>query len=150
MHRVRREHNPSCAGGTIGAEPAAPREVTMTGMLDKSFGRQAFGDDPANYHAARPRYPQFVWDTLRERRLLREGTDIVEIGAGTGLATEHLLAATPRRLVAVVPDARLAAFLAERLPGVEVLGLLFEGAVLPGAGFDLAASATAFHWLDAI
>jgi SAM-dependent methyltransferase len=122
----------------------------MTGMLDKSFGRQAFGDDPANYHAARPRYPQFVWDTLRERRLLREGIDIVEIGAGTGLATEHLLAATPRRLVAVEPDARLAAFLAERLPGVEVLGLPFEGAVLPGAGFDLAASATAFHWLDAI
>src|SRR5689334_4976575 len=86
-------HNPSCAGGRDAAEPATPREVSS--MIDRSFGREAFGLDPANYHAARPPYPGIVWTTLRERAGLREGIDILEIGAGTGLATEHLLAASP-------------------------------------------------------
>jgi len=128
-----------------------PREVAMTNVLDRSFGRQAFGLDPANYHAARPAYPEIVWPTLRERAGLREGTDILEIGAGTGLATEHLLAVRPRRLVAIEPDARLAAFMDERMGRqVDVIELPFEEAVLPPASFDLAVSATAFHWLDPV
>ena len=122
----------------------------MTNVFDKSFGRQAFGLDPANYHAARPPYPEIVWTTLREQAGLRAGIDILEIGAGTGLATQHLLAADPRRLVAVEPDVRLAEFLGEFLPDIEVIGLPFEDAVLPQAGFDLTVSATAFHWLDAL
>ena len=122
----------------------------MTSMIDRSFGREAFGLDPANYHAARPPYPGIVWTTLRERAGLREGIDILEIGAGTGLATEHLLAASPRSLVAVEPDVRLAAFLGDRHTGVTLLDLPFEEAELPEAGFDLAVSATAFHWLDAL
>jgi SAM-dependent methyltransferase len=121
----------------------------MTDVLDRSFGRGAFGLDPANYHAARPAYPEIVWSTLRERAGLRSGIDILEIGAGTGLATEPLLAARPRRLVAVEPDPRLAAFLRQRLAGIEVIERPFEDAVFPTAGFDLAVSATAFHWLDA-
>jgi SAM-dependent methyltransferase len=122
----------------------------MTSMIDRRFGRQAFGLDPANYHAARPAYPEMVWSTLRERGLLRDGIDVLEIGAGTGLATEHLMAAGPTRLVAVEPDPRLAAFLQDRLPDIEVIDLPFEEAALPEASFDLAASATAFHWLDAV
>jgi SAM-dependent methyltransferase len=122
----------------------------MSNVLDRSFGREAFGLDPANYHAARPAYPQIVWTTLRQRAGLREGVDILEIGAGTGLATEHLLAAQPRRLVAVEPDARLSGFLGERLAGIEVINLPFEETVLSPASFDLVASATAFHWLDAV
>lgn len=122
----------------------------MTSVLDRSFGRQAFGLDPANYHAARPAYPEIVWSTLREGAGLREGIDILEIGAGTGLATEHLLDVRPRRLVAVEPDARLAGFLEQRLTEVEVIDLPFEESVLPAASFDLVVSATAFHWLDAI
>jgi hypothetical protein len=60
--------------------------------LERSFGRRAFGLDPANYHAARPPYPELVWHALRERAGLRAGIDILEIGAGTGLATGPLLA----------------------------------------------------------
>ena len=29
-------------------------------VLDRSFGREAFGLDPANYHTVRPGYPEMV------------------------------------------------------------------------------------------
>ena len=120
-------------------------------VLDRSFGRQAFGLDPANYHAARPAYPQMVWTALRERAGLRAGIDILEIGAGTGLATDHLLAAQPKRLVAVEPDQRLAAFLLQRLGDarLDVITAPFEDGAQPPGSFDLVVSATAFHWLEA-
>jgi SAM-dependent methyltransferase len=120
--------------------------------LDRSFGRTAFGDDAANYHAARPAYPDAVWSALRQRAGLLPGIDILEIGAGTGLATGPLLRHAPHRLVAIEPDPRLAAFLAADLarPDLEILAETFETAQLPAASFDLVISATAFHWLDAV
>ncbi|MEO8759171.1 MAG: class I SAM-dependent methyltransferase [Devosia sp.] len=123
----------------------------MTRLLPRSFGREAFGLDPANYHAARPAYPEPVWQALRERAGLAAGIEMLEIGAGTGLATEPLLLAKPKRLVAVEPDARLAAFLGARLvdPRLEIVVASFEDADFGRASFDLVAGATVFHWLDA-
>ena len=120
--------------------------------LERRFGREAFGGDPANYDSARPPYPEATWQALRARAGLRAGIDILEIGAGTGLATRSLLAHRPRRIVAVEPDPRLAAYLAENIgdPRLEVVGEPFETAPLEPASFDLVASATAFHWLDPI
>lgn len=120
--------------------------------LDRSFGRTAFGDDAANYHAARPPYPDAVWTALRERAGLRPDIDILEIGAGSGLATGPLLRHEPRRLVAIEPDHRLAGFLRANLaaPQLEVVTEPFESAALPSASFELVASATAFHWLAAV
>lgn len=119
--------------------------------LDRVFGRVAFGADPSNYHAARPRYPEETWQLLRERSDLGPGIDILEIGAGTGLATAELLAHRPRLLAAVEPDMRLADFLRTSIAVdcLQVLALPFEDANLEPAAFDLVASATAFHWLDA-
>ena len=115
-------------------------------QLDRSVGRAAFGDDPANYHASRPPYPEAVWQALRRRAGLRPGIDILEIGAGTGLATKHLLAHRPTRLVAIEPDPRMSVLLD---PSVDVVTASFEEAAI-GEQFDLVASATAFHWLDAV
>jgi SAM-dependent methyltransferase len=120
-------------------------------MLERGFGRQAFGSEAANYHAARPPYPAATWQALQERAGLGPGIDILEIGAGTGLATSELLAHGPKRLTAIEPDARLAAFLRAAIADdrLEVLVAAFEDATLPPDSFDLVASATAFHWLDA-
>jgi SAM-dependent methyltransferase len=120
--------------------------------LSRSFGREAFGSDPANYHAARPLYPEATWEALRHRASLEPGIAILEIGAGTGLATAPLLAHDPSRLVAVEPNARLAEFLRGSIadPRLEVLAQPFESAELSQNSFDLVASATAFHWLDAV
>lgn len=119
--------------------------------LDRSFGREAFGIDPANYAAARPPYPDAVWAVLAERCGLGAGVEILEIGAGTGLATAELLTYQPKRLVAVEPDPRLAAFLRETIvtPQLDVRVAPFEEAEFSPASFDLVVTATAFHWLEA-
>jgi SAM-dependent methyltransferase len=113
-------------------------------------GRRAFGGDARNYDDARPEYPPGVFDLLRERCGLAQGTRTFEIGPGTGLATRPLLAAGAGPLVAVEPDARLAAVLQERTASklLQVIVAPFEEAVLPDASFDLGCSATAFHWLE--
>src|SRR5215469_11238742 len=119
-------------------------------FIQRTFGRQAFGRDPAGYDAARPRYPEWVFDYLRERCGLVPGTVTFEIGAGTGTATRTLLALGADPLVAVEADERLATFLQETIPdkALRVVIAPFEEVVLEEASFDLGLSATAFHWLN--
>lgn len=121
-----------------------------TPVIDKSFGREAFGLDPACYDAARPTYPEWVYETLAERCGLRSGAATFEIGAGTGIATRRLLELGANPLIAVEPDKRLADFLETALPnaGLTVVQGSFEDAGLPQASFDLGFCATAFHWLE--
>lgn len=125
-------------------------ETMSDTFINKTFGREAFGLDPAGYDAARPAYPEWVYEVLCERCGLRLGTATFEIGAGTGIATRRLveLGATP--LMAIEPDDRLADYLATTIKhdALTVVRSSFEDAVLPGTAFDLGFSATAFHWLD--
>ncbi len=118
--------------------------------LPRDFGRRAFGDDPANYDAARPDYPDWVYDTLRERCGLGPGCAVFEAGAGTGIATRRLLAAGADPLVAIEPDARMAGYLraSTSSPALTVLTATFEAAALPRGDFDLGLAATSFHWMD--
>ena len=57
--------------------------------IARSFGRQAFGDDPAAYDRVRPDYPDWAYDALRERCGLGPGCAAFEVGAGTGIATRR-------------------------------------------------------------
>lgn len=121
-----------------------------TNKLSKAFGRQAFGDNPASYHVARPEYPEWVYDTLTSRCGLRCNAAVFEIGAGTGTATHRLLEIGADPLVAIEPDQRLADFLRANNPGkaLKVVVAPFEDTALEAATFNLGVSATAFHWLD--
>lgn len=119
-------------------------------MLAKDAGRRAFGDDPDGYNRARPGYPDWVYATLVERCGLGPGASVFEIGPGTGIATRPLLAHGAKPLVAIEPDARLAAFLSSTIAdtALDVVVAPFEDVALPQGSFDLGVSATAFHWLD--
>jgi SAM-dependent methyltransferase len=121
-----------------------------TTQLDRAFGRQAFGADAANYNTARPAYPGWVFDILQDHCGVGAGSQVFEIGAGTGKATGPMLALGADPLVAVEPDARLASYLRDAFPtpALSVKTQTFEDAELPPGAFDLGLSATAFHWLD--
>ena len=118
--------------------------------IDRSFGRQAFGADPSGYHAARPAYPEWVFEILSERCGLAHCAATFEIGAGTGTATRRLLDLGANPLVAIEPDTRLATYLRETIrdEALRVIFSSFEEAALDAASFDLGVSATAFHWLN--
>jgi len=124
--------------------------MTEPTQLDRAFGREAFGADPASYDAVRAGYPDWVFEALRAECGVGAGTAAFEIGPGTGKATGPLLALGADPLVALEPDARLAGYLrgAFPTPDLSVTTQTFEDAELPAAAFDLGLSATAFHWLD--
>lgn len=106
------------------------------------------------YRRGRPPYPDAVFELLAARCGLRPGTRVLDIGAGTGLATGPLLAAGAH-VVAVEPGEHLAAILTAELAcdRLEVVIGEFETADLGAAGaggFDLAVAATSLHWLDPV
>jgi SAM-dependent methyltransferase len=118
--------------------------------LERQFGRQAFGEDPAGYHGARPAYPEWVFEMLISRCGLRRNIAAFEIGAGTGKATSRLLELGADPLTVVEPDQRLDDFLRSNNTGsaLKILVAAFEDAELEEQAFDLGVSATSFHWLD--
>ena len=118
--------------------------------IDRSFGRRAFGTDPASYHSVRPQYPDWVFTTLVERCGLADGKTLFEIGPGTGTATRRLLDLGARPLIAIEPDPSLSAYLRKnnRDAALQVMVSTFEEAALDESAFDLGVCATAFHWLE--
>jgi SAM-dependent methyltransferase len=116
-------------------------------LLDRSDGRSIFGTDAAGYHQSRPGYPPALFEHLQSR--VPRSPAILEIGAGTGLASSELLKFEPCHLTIVEPDAELCRFLDDRFrdAAVTVLQGTFPDVAIDGQ-FDLAACAAAFHWMD--
>lgn len=134
------EHGSGLEGKQM-ASPPPPRSP-----FSRDVGRSVFGSDIEGYEAIRPGYPDDLFHLIAART---EGRDIFgEIGPGTGLATAGLLELGPRRFIGFEPDKALAGFLASRFPAIEVVNDDFCSAGVDGK-FDLIASASSFHWLDA-
>jgi SAM-dependent methyltransferase len=122
--------------------------VNHRGVIDKGEGRRLFGSDPAAYDAARPGHAERVYEILVTRCGLRPGAKVLEIGPGTGQATNRLLELGADPLVAIEPDPELAGFLRDRFGDrVELRRATLEAAELED-DFDLAAAASSFHWVD--
>jgi SAM-dependent methyltransferase len=119
-------------------------------FIHRVLGRHAFGHDPGGYDAARPAYPEWVFDVLRDRCGLAPHAAVFEIGAGTGTATRRLLEQGADPLIAIEPDERMARFLRNSRLGkaCAVVVAPFEEAVLQESSFNLGVSATSFHWLN--
>jgi SAM-dependent methyltransferase len=121
--------------------PAVPDDLTA--------GRRLFGIDPAAYATGRPGYPEEIYEMLTQRCGLGPDTPTLEIGPGAGQATDELLRRGARPLIAVEPDPSFAAYLADRFADrVEVHNVPFEELEIEPASVQLAASATAWHWVD--
>jgi SAM-dependent methyltransferase len=107
---------------------------------------QLFGEVAGAYHKAQPGYPAEIVAAIRA---YHGGTPdrLVEVGAGTGLATATLLG-VGAPTTCVEPDHRMARVLAERFPQVEVVTAAFEEWTPPAGGVPALACAMAWHWLD--
>ena len=109
-----------------------------------------FGEVAEDFDRVRLSYPASLVDDV----LGYQGEDLLrlralEVGAGTGKATVAFVARGVR-LVAVEPDAAMAAVLARRVAdpdAVEIVTSRFED-YRPAERFGLLACADAWHWVD--
>lgn len=111
--------------------------------------RRTFDSAAAGYDAARPSYPERLFDDLVQLAGLRPGDRLLEVGPATGKATRPLLD-RGFSVVGVELGPRLAerarANLAGRPAEIRV-GPFETWAGEPGT-FDLVYAATAWHWVD--
>jgi SAM-dependent methyltransferase len=111
--------------------------------------RLAFGRVAELYDRARPSYPAVAIDSLLEYGGLGPGSRVVDIGAGTGKATE-LLAERGLDVTAIEPSADMAAVARVKLgrrPGVRIVESTFEDWEATER-FDAVVSVQAWHWVD--
>jgi SAM-dependent methyltransferase len=101
------------------------------------------------YDAARPSYPEELFNDLVALAKLESGARLLEIGCGTGKATRPLLE-RGFSVVCVEMGARLAERARSNLVGlpVEVHLATFEGWKAGHEAFELVYAATAWHWID--
>jgi SAM-dependent methyltransferase len=124
--------------------------MAETPSIDRVRAR-SFGAAAADYDRYRPRYPdQMVDDVVA----LVPGRRVVEVGAGTGIATAAFVA-RGMAMTCVEPDSQMAAMLLAKLAGdaeqhVDVATFEeWSAARSAGApGFDALISAQAWHWTD--
>jgi SAM-dependent methyltransferase len=115
-------------------------------------GRKLFGLNPEGYDRIRPDYPDALYGAIRKQCEPIDGRSVLEVGAGTGIATRRLLEWRCASLVALEPDLRFKPQL-DRLSQqhsgrLEVRYQSFEDARLSPGTFDVILCATSFHWLD--
>jgi SAM-dependent methyltransferase len=111
-----------------------------------------FTDRVLDYVRARPSYPPGVLDLLARRADLGPGSVVVDVGSGTGILTELLLA-RGWTVLAVEPNRAMAGAARDRLgahPRFRAVAGTAEETTLEDASADFAVAAQAFHWFDPI
>lgn len=112
-------------------------------MDDWQQRRTSFGSVAADYAALRPGYPADVVPFLLGAAPRR----VLDLGAGTGLLTERLLAAG-HEVVAVDLSEPMLDQLRARLPGVTAAVGGAEAVPLPDGDVDAVVAGQAAHWFD--
>jgi SAM-dependent methyltransferase len=120
----------------------------MSELWEQAEGAsERFASQAEQYDRYRPRYPAELFVTLLRESGLTEGDPVVEIGAGTGLATQPL-AESGLRVYAVEPAVELARLAVEKAQGkATFVRGSFEDCPLP-ARARLVAAFNAWHWVD--
>lgn len=131
------------------ADPPSDRPDRLPTERDPALSTAralSFGGVAALYDRARPGYPEELFDDIAS---LLPGPRVVEVGAGTGKATQSLVS-RGLTLTCVEPDPAMAEILVTRCrdqPQVSVVVQPFE-AWTPATPYDGLVSAQAWHWTD--
>lgn len=131
-------------------------EMGDTMALDLRYGkddenrnlRTTFDTAAENYDAARPRYCPELFGSILDRAALKKDACLLEIGPGTGQATQAFLE-TGCPITAVELGENMAQFLREKYAARKQLHV-WQGDFLEfpeDQNYDLIYSATAFHWI---
>lgn len=111
--------------------------------------RTTFNKEAELYHAVRPRYPEELFDALVKTAQLWDDAKLLEIGLGTGQATEPL-AKRGYEITAVELGSDLAEIARkalEKYKNIKIITGAIEDIELPPRSFELVYAATAFHWV---
>ena len=117
--------------------------------FDRSLGR-VFNGVADVYDRVRPTYPDAMFDDLVAITKVDRQSSILEIGCGTGQATQAL-AAIGCSVTAVEPGEALADLARRRVetfPDVQINTTTFEEWDDRGRRFDLLVAAASWHWVD--
>jgi SAM-dependent methyltransferase len=103
---------------------------------------ESFGSNAERYDRTRPHYPEALVHRIVAGS---PGSDVLDVGVGTGIEARQFQAAGCR-VLGVEPDARMADF--ARRSGVEVEEATFEAWDPAGRNFDAVVAGQAWHWVD--
>jgi ubiquinone/menaquinone biosynthesis C-methylase UbiE len=101
------------------------------------------------YDRTRPRYPAEILSRMQKIADLQPGKSVLEIGAGTGIATVEL-ASLGAKIVCLEPSQAACAIAREKCAvygSVEVINTTFEEWELGTKKFDVVVAGTSFHWV---
>lgn len=115
----------------------------------KTIFNASFDVFAETYHSVRPGYPTQLYEDIRELCGVGKESRLLEIGAGSGIATMEL-AKFGGHVVAIEPGSHLAAIAkkqTEEFPNVEILEGTFES-FESSERFDAILAFTAYHWID--
>lgn len=123
--------------------PLRPHERSACPVIGDDGGVVSFEPAAEEYDAARPSYPAGVFDTLGALTGLR----VLDVGAGTGIATRTLLA-REARVIAVDPGREMLLRAVAHSPTLPAV--VADGVALPvlAGSIDLVCFAQSWHWLD--
>ncbi len=123
---------------------AAPDPPTLT-PEQKAERAASFGGVAAHYERYRPGPPAEAVDWI----LPTGARTVVDLGAGTGGLTRVLVGRVDE-VVAIEPDDRMRAVLADAVPEARALAGRGESIPLPDASVDAVVASSSWHWMDLV
>lgn len=114
-------------------------------LFDASFDKFA-----KTYDKVRPRYPIQLYKDIQTFCDISSQTNLLEIGTGSGIATEEI-AKLRARIITVEPGDNLVEVAKQNLSGYHNIRFIcdtFENCDFENRQFDIILSATTFHWLE--
>lgn len=102
------------------------------------------------YDKVRPEYPQQLFHDIIEYKPLVSGCRVMEIGIGTGKATQFFID-NKFQVASVEPGPKMAKFVRNKFKDYDdfsCYNMTFEKYMGMNNTFDLIYSGTAFHWID--
>ena len=112
--------------------------------------RNTFSKVINDYEYARPKYPQELYERILSFSGINNTCNILEVGAGTGQATDLLLQNAAYSIDLIEVSQKQADFLRSKYSNkenIKVTCSYFED-YTSDKPYDLIYSATAFHWID--